>query len=291
MQDLDAAIGAEIVGQERMRRDLLHLFQDVIVGSKKDMGVIALLGPTGAGKSQVAKLLAQHGFNNPRALLRIDMTEYRSHDSSLNKLFGAVGGLVTSTERQGILCDWFDDPSQGKYGGVVLIDEAERGDPGVWERLMEFFDTGTFIGGDGRRRQARRHVVILTSNRGDKILFPDSIAHWSDAQLAVYADQIEEKTLKRLFQMKLTGRDEFQIPTPVLNRIDRYTVAAPLRMKSGRRDRASACAGTCRRDRARSRGLHRPRSAHRDAARRALFLHRWTARGRSSAASPCFSTP
>ena len=56
------------------------------------------------------------------------MTEYRSHDSSLNKLFGAVGGLVTSTERQGILCDWFDDPSQGKYGGVVLIDEAERGD-------------------------------------------------------------------------------------------------------------------------------------------------------------------
>ena len=66
----------------------------------------------------------------PRALLRIDMTEYRSHDSSLNKLFGAVGGLVTSTERQGILCDWFDDPSQGKYGGVVLIDEAERGDAG-----------------------------------------------------------------------------------------------------------------------------------------------------------------
>ena len=51
MQALDAAIGAEIVGQERMRRDLLHLFQDVIVGSKKDMGVIALLGPTGAGKS------------------------------------------------------------------------------------------------------------------------------------------------------------------------------------------------------------------------------------------------
>ena len=229
MQALDAAIGAEIVGQERMRRDLLHLFQDVIVGSKKDMGVIALLGPTGAGKSQIARLLAQHGFKNPRALLRIDMTEYRSHDASLNKLFGAVGGLVTSTERQGILCDWFDDPSQGKYGGVVLIDEAERGDPGVWERLMEFFDTGTFIGGDGRRRQARRHVVILTSNRGDKILFPDSIPHWSDAQLAAYAEQIEEKTLKRLFQMKLTGRDEFQIPTPVLNRVDRYTVAAPLR--------------------------------------------------------------
>ena len=94
LRALDAAIGAEIVGQERMRRDLLHLFQDVIVGSKKDMGVIALLGPTGTGKSQIAKLLARHGFNNPRALLRIDMTEYRSHDSSLNKLFGAVGGLV-----------------------------------------------------------------------------------------------------------------------------------------------------------------------------------------------------
>jgi ATP-dependent Clp protease ATP-binding subunit ClpA len=229
MRALDTAIGQEIVGQERMRRDLLDLFQDVIVGSKKDMGVIALLGPTGVGKSQIAKLLAQHGFHNPRALLRIDMTEYRSHDSSLNKLFGAAGGLVTSTDRQGILCDWFDDPSQGKYGGVLLIDEAERGDAGVWERLMEFFDTGAFVGGDGRKRQARRHVIILTSNRGDKILFPDSIVHWSDAQLAAYADGIEEKTLKRLFQMRLSGRDEFQIPTPVLNRVDRYTAAAPLR--------------------------------------------------------------
>ncbi|PPQ36136.1 ATP-dependent Clp protease ATP-binding subunit ClpA [Rhodoblastus acidophilus] len=227
---LDAALGDEIVGQARMRRDLLALFQDVIVGSKKDMGVIALLGPTGVGKSQIAKLLARNGFANPRALLRIDMTEYRSNDSSLNKLFGAVGGLVTSTERQGVLCDWFDDPSQGKYGGVVLIDEAERGDPGVWERLMEFFDTGSFVGGDGRRRQARRHVVILTSNRGDKILFPEASAQWSDDRLAAYADSVDEKTLKRLFQMKLTGRDDFQIPTPVLNRIDRYTLAAPLRM-------------------------------------------------------------
>ena len=290
MRALDAAIGAEIVGQERMRRDLLHLFQDVIVGAKKDMGVIALLGPTGAGKSEAAKLLARHGFNNPRALLRIDMTEYRSHDASLNKLFGAVGGLVTSTERQGILCDWFDDPSQGKYGGVVLIDEAERGDPGVWERLMEFFDTGTFVGGDGRRRQARRHVVILTSNRGDKVLFPDSIVHWSDGQIAAYAERVEEKTLKRLFQMKLTGRDEFQIPTPVLNRIDRYTRRGAAAERAGRRDRAPACAKAHGRDRQRSRS-RRSRSTR--ASRRgspSIISPSPTARGRSSAASPSSST-
>ena len=170
MRALDAAIGAEIVGQERMRRDLLHLFQDVIVGAKKDMGVIALLGPTGAGKSrppscwrarlqQSARPPAHRHDRIPLARLEPEQAVRR----------GRRAGHLDRAARH--LCDWFDDPSQGKYGGVVLIDEAERGDPGVWERLMEFFDTGTFMGGDGRRRQARRHVVILTSNRGDKILF------------------------------------------------------------------------------------------------------------------------
>ena len=138
---------------------------------------------------------------------------------------------------------------------------------------MEFFDTGTFVGGDGRRRQARRHVVIMTSNRGDKILFPDSIVHWSDAQLAAYADGIEEKTLKRLFQMKLTGRDESQIPTPVLNRVDRYTVAAPLRMSQVAEIVRRLAQKHMDAIAQRSRGLDHARPAHRDAARRALFLH------------------
>ena len=102
--------------------------------------------------------------------------------------------------------------------------------------------------------------------------------------------QIEEKTLKRLFQMKLTGRDEFQIPTPVLNRIDRYTVAAPLRSSQAAeivRRLAQRHVDAIARD---LEVVDRARSAHRDAPRRALFLRSSTARGRWSAASPGSST-
>ncbi len=228
LQNLEAQIGKQLIGQDRMIHDTVEVFRDVILGTKKDMGVIALVGPSGTGKSELGKLLSRYGFNSPRSFLKIDATEYQHDDSSLNKLFGAPGGLVTSDKRSGIFPDYFDDPSQGKFGGVILIDEAEKASPNFWNRLMEFFEEGQFRGSDGKIRKARRHLVILTSNRGDTILFPEAMKSLSKSAITAHAATIQEKDLKRLFQIKLTGKDEFQIPTSVLNRIDRYSVATPL---------------------------------------------------------------
>ncbi len=229
LDSIQKTITAKLVGQPRMIQDALDIFRDIILGTKKEMGVLAIVGPSGTGKTELGKMIAKYGFNNPRSFLKIDATEYSGeNDGAFNKLFGAASGLVTSNKRVGILPEYFDDPSQGKYGGVLLIDEAERASPNFWERLMEFFEEGTFRGGDGKLRKARRHIVILTSNRGDKILFPEEMQKLEKSRVIDYANSVQESDIKKLFQIKTSGKDDFQIPVPVLNRIDRFTISVPL---------------------------------------------------------------
>lgn len=230
LNHLKGVISSKLVGQDRMIDDAVTLFRDVILGTKKDMGVLALNGPTGTGKSELAKLLASHGFNNPRSFIKIDCNEYQNDDMAMKKLFGAEGGLVTSNSRVGILPEYFDDPSQGKYGGVVLFDEAEKAHPKFWQRLMEFFEEGSFRGGDGKIRKAKRHLVILTSNRGDTILFPEAMRTLDKKRIMDHAAGIKEADIKRLFQIRMNGNDDQQIPTSVLNRVDRWSVSVPLHL-------------------------------------------------------------
>jgi len=235
IEELRVKVSADIIDQPRMIQDVLRLYQSVMIGSKKGLGVSLLVGPTGSGKSELGMVLAKHGFKNPDAFLRIDANEYKTGGYSMNKLFGAEGGLVTSNTRSGILSDFFDDPAKGKYGGVILIDEGERAHPDFWERLMEFFDTGSFVGGDGKRRFARKHLVVITSNRGDKILFPDRASLWSENELNTRTNQISPKEIKDLFLRKISGGDEFSVPVPVLNRIDTYSVSRPITKETSKK--------------------------------------------------------
>ncbi|MBI1860071.1 MAG: AAA family ATPase [Deltaproteobacteria bacterium] len=232
MGGLKEKITQDIIDQPRMLDDVLGLFQSVMIGSKKGLGVAILVGPTGTGKSELGKSIAEHAFHNPAAFLRIDANEYKTGQHSMSKLFGAEDGLVGSNKRSGILCDYFDDPSAGKYGGVILIDEGERAHPDFWERLMEFLDNGNFVGGDGKRRFARKHIVIITSNRGDRILFPERANTWSTREIQQRVQEITPKFLKDLFIRKVSGKDDFSLPVPVLNRADLYTVSSPLNQDS-----------------------------------------------------------
>ena len=233
--DLRESILSQIIDQPRMVNDVTWLVQSVLSGSKKGLGVAMLVGPTGTGKSELGLQLAKLVYKNPGAFLRIDANEYKNGSYSLNKLFGAEGGLVTSDERSGVLSEYFDDPSRGKFGGVILIDEAERAHPEFWERMMEFLDTGSFVGGDGRRRNARNHIVIITSNRGDQILFPDKAATWSEGQMKAHVEGLTADSIKGLFTRRVSGSDEFNLPVPVLNRIDVFSVAQPLTAATARK--------------------------------------------------------
>lgn len=228
LQTLQEKLSEEIIDQPRLIKDLLGLYQSVLIGSKKGLGVALVIGPTGTGKSELGAVLAKYGFKNPDTFLRIDANEYKNGPTDMFKLFGATGGLVTSNTRSGVLCEYLDDPSRGKYGGVILIDEGERASPAFWEALMEFLDTGSFVGGDGRRRYARRHLVVITSNRGDRILFPEKAEGWSTEEVEERIASTTQKDLKDLFIRRITGTDKFSIPVPILNRIDLYTLAGPI---------------------------------------------------------------
>lgn len=228
LAELKAALTGEIVNQPRMISDVIGLFQSVILGTRKGVGVGVLVGPTGTGKSELGKALARLAFKNPNAYLSIDANDYQSGTEALRKLLGAEAGLVGYDDSSGILPEFLDDPSRGKYGGVILIDEGERAHPKFWERLMEFLDTGSVVGGDGRRRNARRHLVLITSNRGDSILFPEKANLWTPREMEARIAGIRSVDLKNLFIRQISGRDNFSLPVPVLNRVDVFTVSQPI---------------------------------------------------------------
>ncbi len=241
LEELKTKLNSEIIDQPRMIDDVLKLFQSVIMGTRKGIGVGVAVGPTGTGKSELVRALARYGFRNPNALLSIDANDFKSDAEALKKLFGAEAGLVGFKESSGMLPEFLDDPSRGKYGGVILIDEGERASQAFWERLMEFFDTGSFTGGDGKRRYARRHLVIITSNRGDKILFPEKAHLWSPREMEARVQSIRHTELKNLFLRQISGRDNFTLPVPVLNRVDVYTIAQPITETTARKIVAATC--------------------------------------------------
>ena len=86
LSDLETAINKRLIGQSRLVHDVVQEFRDVILGSKKDMAVVGVVGPSGTGKSEIAKLIATLGFNNPNAFLKIDCNEYQNDDLSAKKL-------------------------------------------------------------------------------------------------------------------------------------------------------------------------------------------------------------
>lgn len=216
-----------VVLQERLVHTLIERMGNLLIGVPKRPQVVGMIGTTGTGKTLMAETLAEKVYGSKRRALVIDGNDYQSGGLSLNTLLGAPNGVISSDKRSGVLCEYLDDPSQGKMGGVIVINEAEKMHPDAWKRLMEFFDKGTISGGDGKVRYANRHMVILTSNRGAKVVFPDNITMWSQSEIDRRVEGLKSKDIAALFRQKTDGKDEFQLPPEVLGRVDEWAIANP----------------------------------------------------------------
>ncbi|MBP9926756.1 MAG: ATP-dependent Clp protease ATP-binding subunit [Cyclobacteriaceae bacterium] len=156
-------LSGRVIGQEEAIKKLTKAIQRTRVGLKdprKPIGSFIFLGPTGVGKTELAKVLATYLFDKDDALVRIDMSEYMEK-FSVSRLVGAPPGYV-GYEEGGQLTE----KVRRKPYSVVLLDEIEKAHPDVFNILLQVLDDGILTDGLGRRVDFRNTIIIMTSNIG-----------------------------------------------------------------------------------------------------------------------------
>ncbi|MBP9863560.1 MAG: AAA family ATPase, partial [Kofleriaceae bacterium] len=194
----DDAVGAVARAVRRARAGL----QD----PNRPIGSFLFLGPTGVGKTELARALAELLFDDERAMVRIDMSEYQEKHS-VSRLVGAPPGYV-GYDQGGQLTE----AVRRRPYSIVLLDEMEKAHPDVWSVLLQVMDDGRLTDGQGRVVDFKNTVVIMTSNVGSQHLVRLRETGAQPAALEAAADR----------ELRATFRPEF------LNRIDDIVFFAPL---------------------------------------------------------------
>src|SRR5664280_2587501 len=204
-----------VIGQDEAIQKVVKSIQRNRAGLKdpnKPIGTFIFLGPTGVGKTQLAKVLAKFLFDTTDNLVRIDMSEYMEK-FSVSRLVGAPPGYV-GYEEGGQLTEAV---RRHPYS-VVLLDEIEKANPDVFDILLQVLDDGRLTDGKGRTVNFRNTVIIMTSNIGSDII---SRIEATPGTLA-YEEEYSRITTVVLEHMKTVFRPEF------LNRVDEVVVFNPL---------------------------------------------------------------
>jgi ATP-dependent Clp protease ATP-binding subunit ClpB len=169
---LESELGKRLIGQKpavRSVSDAVRRSRAGISDPNRPTGSFLFLGPTGVGKTELAKALAEQLFDDEKAMIRIDMSEY-GEKHSVSRLVGSPPGYV-GYEQGGQLTE----AVRRRPYSVVLFDEVEKAHPEVFDILLQVLDDGRLTDGQGRTVDFRNTILILTSNLGSQILVDPSI--------------------------------------------------------------------------------------------------------------------
>lgn len=210
LQGLEEELHKRVIGQDEAVRAVaaaVRRSRACLSDPDQPIGSFFFLGPTGVGKTELAKALAECLFDDERALVRIDMSEYMEK-FSVQRLIGAPPGYVGYDEGGQLT-----EAVRRRPYSVILLDEMEKAHPDVFNVLLQVLDDGRLTDGQGRQVSFKNTIIIMTSNVGSQAI-------------AEYASK-DERRLKEAVDdaMRQTFRPEF------LNRIDDIVVFHPLGME------------------------------------------------------------
>jgi ATP-dependent Clp protease ATP-binding subunit ClpB len=202
----EALLGARVVGQEPAVSHIAKAVRRARAGVQdpdRPLASFLFLGPTGVGKTELAKALAEFMFDSDRALLRLDMSEYMEKHS-VARLVGAPPGYVGHEEGSALA----NKVRRNPYC-VILFDEVEKAHPDVFNVLLQVLDEGHLTDGQGTKIDFRNTIIILTSNLGSKL--PSGVA-------------VNPETLEA--SIRAAVRKHFR--PEFINRLDDQVLFAPL---------------------------------------------------------------
>jgi ATP-dependent Clp protease ATP-binding subunit ClpC len=214
---MEEALHAHVIGQDEAISAIAKAVRRARAGlkdPKRPIGVFVFLGPTGVGKTHLARMLAEFMFGSEDAMIKLDMSEFMERHT-VSRLVGAPpgyigyddGGQLTDTVRRKSYC-------------LILLDEIEKAHPEVFNMLLQIFDDGHLTDAKGRRVDFRNTILIMTSNVGsDLIRRETTLGFASKTEEAKTVEQQYQKMKEKVLnELKNTFRPEF------LNRIDSTVV-------------------------------------------------------------------
>ncbi len=210
---MEGILHERIIGQDEAVKSVSRAIRRARAGlkdPKRPMGSFIFLGPTGVGKTELARALAESMFGDENAVIRIDMSEYMEKHST-SRLVGAPPGYV-GYEEGGQLTE----KVRRKPYSVVLLDEIEKAHPEVFNILLQVLEDGRLTDSKGRRVDFRNTLIIMTSNVGAELIKKNSSLGFTAAQDA--GRDYNTMKVKVLDELKKSFRPEF------LNRIDESIV-------------------------------------------------------------------
>lgn len=213
LTNLEKHLGKYIIGQKEAVQKVARAIRrsrSGVASQKRPIGSFVFMGPTGVGKTELAKVLAREVFGSEDALIKIDMSEFaEKHNTS--RLVGAPAGYV-GYEDGGKLTD----KVRRQPYSVVLFDEIEKAHPDVFQLLLQLFEEGTLTDAKGRAVSFRNTIIILTSNLGaDKMMKESELGFRSVRQADQKLDNIHERNANYARE----ALDKFMRPE-LINRFD-----------------------------------------------------------------------
>jgi ATP-dependent Clp protease ATP-binding subunit ClpB len=205
---MEEELGRRVIGQEegvRAVSDAIRRSRAGLADPNQPNGSFLFLGPTGVGKTELCKSLAEFLFDTEEAMVRIDMSEFMEKHS-VARLIGAPPGYVGYEEG-----GYLTEAVRRRPYSVILLDEVEKAHPDVFNVLLQVLDDGRLTDGQGRTVDFRNTVIVMTSNLGSQIIQEMATEEQYDAMKASVMETVQQNF-----------RPEF------INRVDEIVVFHPL---------------------------------------------------------------
>jgi ATP-dependent Clp protease ATP-binding subunit ClpB len=225
LEKMEVELKKRVVGQdEAITRvaDVIRRSRAGISDPNRPIGSFIFLGPTGVGKTELTKALGQFMFNDERAVIRVDMSEYMERHS-ISKLIGSPPGYVGYDESGHLT-----ESVRHRPYAVILFDEIEKAHPEVFNMLLQVIDEGRLTDGKGRIVNFKNTIIIMTSNVGSHYLKEMASIGFSANQASSDGEQ-EERS--RIFKEKVHEELKNSFKPEFLNRIDEIIIFNPLKKK------------------------------------------------------------